>query len=203
MKKLIIVPVIIFLSAFPAVFSQEVGIATFNTNGNTLRFDTTSKDLSLILNFEGKLNGKSIDFKMENPISVNMNDGKLSSGEVGLVESAINIMKSALNGDKSEVPGISFTIKYEGKSLRVEIKSGTGDFEGKLEGAINGKPLDFQSDVGGGIILNNGELSDPQNSRIISGLESIKYCFGMKTNLIISGGDPRNRFIRMDPKLVQ
>ena len=51
--------------------------------------------------------------------------------------SYLSVMKSVLNRDKFEMPGMSFSIKGGGSALQVDIKPGAAVFEGKLEGTIN------------------------------------------------------------------
>jgi hypothetical protein len=57
-------------------------------------------------------------------------------------------MKSALKRDKFKMPGISFKLKAEGKTLQADVRSSGAVFEGKFEGTINGKPIEFKSDAG-------------------------------------------------------
>ena len=108
MKKSIMVAVVVFLLTIPAVYAQQVldGPPQFQfpnakwggvmvqliPNGNTLRFRLFFGDnlLSMDVNFEGKLNGKSIEFKRRGVEEVRMNDGKLS------IESGFNRIKSGL-----------------------------------------------------------------------------------------------------------
>ena len=172
MKKSIIISVAVFLLAIPAVYAQQQ--ASIAVNGNTLTFRMSVDGGSLFMYLEGKLNGKAIEFKPNGPLSIIMNDGKLSDEENRLVERAIDIMKSALKRDKFEMPGMSFSLKGEENTLRVNVKSGGAVFEGKLEVTKNGKPFEFKSDAEGGIVVNNGELSDNEISAFIGGFNMLK-----------------------------
>ena len=179
MKKLIMSAVAVFFLTIPAIYAQEIKIIklpqgvqqySFSSDLNTLRLRMGVDGGSLLMYLEGKLNGKAIEFKTNGMTSIIMNDGKMSDEENRLVESAIDIMKSALKRDKFEMPGMSFTLKGEENTLQVNVKSGGAVFEGKLEGTIKGKPFEFKSDAEGGVVVNNGELSDNEITAFISGL---------------------------------
>ena len=181
MKKLIIIVVIIL--TIHAVYAQELSKInqpagasemSLRANGNTFLLRTSGGGVSLVINFEGKLNGKSIEFKQSGPMGVSMNDGKMSDEEIHLVGSSIDIMKSVLKRDKAELSWTSFILKGEGKTLQVDIKSGDAVFEGKMEGTINGNPFEFKSGAGGSIVVNNGELSDSEIKGIESGFNIMK-----------------------------
>jgi len=165
MKKSIISAVAVFLLAIPAIYALQQ--ASITVNGNTLRFRASVDGGSLIIYLEGKLNGKAIEFKTNGISSIIMNDGKMSDEENRLVQSAIDIVKSTLKRDKFEMPGMSFTLKGEENTLQVNVKSGGAVFEGKLEGTIKGKPFEFKSNAEGGIVVNNGELSDNEIAAFI------------------------------------
>jgi len=188
MKKIIKMSVsafvVICLFTIPAVFAQQpkeftppkgAMLMTLQADGNTLGFRLSNEDgVALALNFEGKLNGKSIEFMGTGFRPIIVNDGKLSDEEIRLARRSLDALKSAVNRNKFEAPGISSRLKADGKSLQADIKSGAVVFEGKIEGTINGKPLEFKSDDGGAIIVNNGELSDNEIRRIVSGLTVIQ-----------------------------
>jgi hypothetical protein len=95
-------------------------------------------------------------------------------------------MKSALKRDKFKMPGISFKLKAEGKTLQADVRSGSAVFEGKFEGTINGKPIEFKSDAGGAIIVNKGTLSDNELWAIEYGFNQIK-----STTRVIERGLPK------------
>jgi len=186
MKKSVITAVV-FLLTIPVVYAQQIMPApqgaqevSFRFDGNTLMFRSRGGGASMVVNFEGKLNGKTIEFKQEGFAAVSMNDGTLSDEETRLVGSAIDIMKSACTREKFDTSGMSFKLKGEGNALHADIKSGAAVFEGKIGGTINEKPFDFKSDAGGAVIVNDGALSDIE-------LKAIEFGFGRIKNALVQG----------------
>jgi hypothetical protein len=185
MKKLTMAIIVIFF-IIPVVCAQNIiehpdalkgKQISLRANGNTFQVHISEKGVLVILNLEGKLNEKSIEFKLENPTTVIMNSGsgKLSDEEIQLVESSIDAIKSALKRDKFETPGISFKPGTDGKTLQVDIKSGGAVVVLKLEGTIGGNPFEFKSDADGAVVVNSGELSNIEIGLMEFGFNSIKF----------------------------
>ena len=69
MKKSIIAAVVVFLLTIPVVCAQQTFVPpqgaqeiSFRANGNTLMFRSRGGGVSLVLNFEGKLNLKQASY---------------------------------------------------------------------------------------------------------------------------------------------
>jgi len=187
MKKLLVTIAIMFLLMIPVVYAQQMvnipkgfGQARLTTDGNKLHVRTGVSGATFDFIFEGKLNGKPIEFKIISLASIIMNDGTLSDEEIMLAQNVIDIMKSALRRDKFEAAGISFKLKADGKTLQADIKSGNTVFEGRFEGTINEKPLEFKFDADGDIVVNNGELSDKEIVQMEECFTGIKFFLGNK-----------------------
>ena len=182
MKKLMIVAVVVVLTAITAVYSQTgpkgmppLSGITYVPRGNTFRIQSsinTSMPVSttspvftvLAVDFEGKINGKPIEFTRGAPRGVVMNDGDLSDDEHRLVETGMDLIVSAFYSRKLEMPEMNFELKAinEGDALLATVKPlrGGAVFEGKFSGGVSYERFKFKQDAAGTIIVNNGTMPE-------------------------------------------
>jgi len=197
-KSVMIVVVAVFM--IPAVYAQTGEPIRYGSmldpRGNTLRVQLSieySANIALLaVDFEGKINGKPIEFDQVGRTAV-MNDGSLSDDEFRLVENGLDMIGAALNGDKLEMPEMSIELKAEGSALLVNVKSRRGGavFEGKLEvgvAVLGGEgfklnPLEFKQDAAGAVIVNNRTLSDYEVVALMRVSGTTKYWLGMLQNM--------------------
>ena len=182
MKKSILAIVVILFSISVVYAQTQIGDFSFRPQENALMVLLIVDGKPFVGTFEGKINGKSMEFKREGATVV-INDGQLSDAEMRLIESGIDLAVSALSRGKYEMPEMSLKIKAEGKTLVaiVESQSGGASFEGKFEGTINGEPLEFKQDTGGATVINDGKLSDNEIKTIVRGYGMMKSLFGLTT----------------------
>jgi len=163
MKKSVLATVIIVLFTIPAVYAQIDRVTAMTlAKGNTFQHRIEGGGVFLVGNFEGKINRKPIEFEYKGRGTTIINNGSLSNDELRLVENGLDLITSALNRGKFEMPEMNFKLKAEGKALlaTVESRRAGAVFEGKFEWTINGKSLEFKQDAAGSIIVNNGKLTD-------------------------------------------
>ena len=169
MKKLA-AAVVIVLFTITVVYAQTdsknmVSAAfTLKAQGNNLRIWAQSSGAFLVVDFQGKTNGKPIEFEEKGFGNFVMNDDGLSDEEHRMVEIGLDLITSVFNRGKFEMPEMSFELKVinEGDAFLATVKprSGGSSFEGKLEGGVNGKRFEFKQDATGAVIVNNGTLSE-------------------------------------------
>jgi len=182
MKKLILIAIVVLLSAISAVYAQQKinvpqGMDNFSVGvigNNTLRLRMGVEGMMAELNFEGKLNGKSIELRQEGFSSISMNDGALSDEETSLVVNAIDVMKSVFKRDKFEAPGMSFKLGVQEAALLADVRSGAAVLEGKIKVTLNRKPVEFKSDARSGVVLYDSGLSDNEIKTIEVGFDWLK-----------------------------
>ena len=171
MKKLTSAAVIV-LFTITIVYAQTssknfagMGLA-LKPQGNNLRIQAQSSVALLAVDFQGKINGKPIEFEQKGFGNLVMNDGGLSDEEHRLVEIGLDLITSVFNRGKFEMPEMSFELKVinEGDAFLATVKprSGGAIFEGKLEGGVSFKRFEFKQDAAGTVIVNNGTLSEDE-----------------------------------------
>jgi len=163
MKKSLIAAIII-LFTIPAIYAQTGPsvVSVMIAKGNTFQLRMASSGGLLVGRFEGKINGKPIEFEDKGKLTAVMNNGSLSNADLRLIETGLDLITSALNRGNYEMPEMNFKLKAEGNALLVTVESRRGGavFEGKYEWSINGKPLEFKQNTAESIIANNGKLSE-------------------------------------------
>jgi len=176
--------IVVILFSISVVYAQT-GYFAFGLQENALMISSSVGGERFKGTFEGKINGKSMGFKIEGATVV-INDGQLSDAEMRLIESGIDLAASALSRGKYEMPEMSLKLKAEGKTLVaiVESQRGGASFEGKFEGTINGEPLEFKQDTGGSTVINDDKLSDNGIKAIERWYYLLKSFFGLTPGML-------------------
>ena len=187
MKKSKMIVVSMFLFVVLLICTQAEGLQidgargqagiTLGNDGKQLRISTTINKVSFLGTFEGTINGKPIEFRIQKLTKPDEKSGSFLEKEISVMKAGIDTIGSTIKSEKYEIQDIRFTHKADGYALLLSGKSLSGTevaVTGKFAALINKEPLEFKQESDDIIVNNGNKLSDVQIQLIELAIDVIK-----------------------------